>query len=75
VTRPRTLQQLIEGVALAAPAKQRWPTVTVRHGAHQAYCLGIATGRRVRLEGAVIMGVPGGKVAGKLGRNNLLELL
>jgi hypothetical protein len=75
LTRPHTFQQSIEGVALADPTKESRPTVTVRYAGHQAPCLGIATGRRVRGDGALVMGIAGGGLAGKLDSNNLPGLL
>jgi len=62
-------------VALADPTKESRPTVTVRYASHQAPCLGIATGRHVRGDGALIMGIAGGELAGRLDSNNLPGLL
>src|SRR5262249_3547544 len=75
LTRPPTLQQSIEDVAHADPTKESRPFVTIRYASHQAPRLGIATSRRVRKEGALVMGIAGRELAGKLDSNNLLGSL
>jgi len=62
-------------VTHADPTKESRPTVTIRYASHQAPRLGTATGRCVRKEGALVTGIAGRELAGKLGSNNLLGLL
>jgi hypothetical protein len=48
LTSPHALQQSIEGPGLAAPPKEPWLMLTIRHGSDQGPCPGVATGQRVR---------------------------
>ena len=70
MTRPHTLQQSIEGLALAAPTTERWLSVAIRCGTQQGPLSGYRQGRRVhggaRIWASLVAGLENNRLLGLL---------